>query len=60
MDGFCEGRQMTIETKNKKVSDMTEEELEKKIMHTVSKSLFILADGIAKLKEEVLNLAENK
>ena len=51
---------MTTETETKKVSDMTEKELEQKIMDTVSKALFNIASEIGKLRGEVSDLIENK
>ena len=51
---------MTIETETKKLSGMTEKELEQKIMHTVAESLFSLASEIGKLRSEVSDLIENK
>ncbi len=51
---------MTIKTETKKVSDMTEKELEQKILDTVSKTLFAMASEIGKLNEMVLFLTENK
>jgi hypothetical protein len=51
---------MTTKTETKKVSDMTEKQLEQKIINTVSKALFMLASEIGKIEVEISDLTKNR